>query len=43
VPVGMGAENTVPTRLRSLDCPVHSESLYWLCYPGPQQSTGKEL
>ena len=43
VPVWMDAEHTVPTRLRSLDCPARSKSLYRLCYPGPQQSTAVEL
>jgi len=28
-------ENLAPTGVRSLDCPAHSESLYWLCHPGP--------
>ena len=33
-PVWMGAENLVPTGIRSQDSPAHSKSLYWLCYPG---------
>jgi hypothetical protein len=32
--VWMGAENLAPTRIRSPDRPVHSESLYRLHYPG---------
>ena len=31
----MGAENLAPTRIRSLDSPARSESLYRLSYPGP--------
>jgi len=34
-PVWMGAENLASTRIQSLDHPVHSESLYWPCYPSP--------
>jgi len=34
-PVWTGAENLVPTGIRSLDCPVRSQSLYRLSYPGP--------
>jgi hypothetical protein len=34
--VWMGAENLVPTRVSSLDCPVRSKSLYQLSYTGPQ-------
>jgi hypothetical protein len=32
-PVWTGTENLVPTGIRSPDCPAHSWSLYWLCYP----------
>jgi hypothetical protein len=32
--VWMGVENLAPTGVRSPDHPAHSESLYWLCYPG---------
>ena len=31
----MGVENLSRNRIRSWDCPAHSESLYWLCYPSP--------
>ena len=31
----MGAENLAPNGIRSLDRPVHSESLYRLSYRGP--------
>ena len=34
-PVWTGAENLDPTRIRFLDRPVRSESLYRLSYPGP--------
>jgi hypothetical protein len=37
-PVWTGAENLAPTRISSLDCPAHSESLYSLSYPGPLSS-----
>ena len=33
--VSVGAENLAPTGIRSPDRPAHSESLYWLSYPGP--------
>jgi hypothetical protein len=32
-PVWTGAENLAPTRSRSPDCPVRSQSLYRLRYP----------
>jgi len=32
-PVWTGAENLAPTRMRCLDCPVRSQSLYRLRYP----------
>ena len=35
-PVCTGAENLVPTGIRSPDCPAHSESLYQLSYTGPE-------
>jgi len=35
VPVWMGAENLVPTGIRSPDRPARSESLYRLSYPSP--------
>jgi hypothetical protein len=31
-PVWTGAENLAPTRIRSPDCPAHSQSLYQLRY-----------
>ena len=34
-PVWIGAENLVPTGIRSPDLPARSESLYRLRYPGP--------
>ena len=34
-PVWTGAENLAPTGIRSPDRPAHSQSLYWLRYPGP--------
>ena len=34
-PVWTGAENLVPTGIRSPDRPARSESLYRLRYPGP--------
>jgi len=34
-PVWAGAENLVPTGIRSPDCPARSKSLYRLRYPGP--------
>jgi len=34
-PVWTGAENLVPTGIRSPDRPARSESLYRLSYPGP--------
>ena len=33
--VWTGVENPAPTGIRSPDCPVRSESLYRLSYPGP--------
>ena len=36
-PVWMGAENLVPSGIRSLDRPAHSRSLYQPRYPGPTQ------
>jgi len=33
-PVWTGAENLVPTGIRSPDCPARSESLYSRKYPG---------
>jgi hypothetical protein len=38
-PVWTGAENLTPTRVRSLDRPAHSKSLYQLSYSG-QTSVG---
>jgi len=32
-PVWTGVENLASTRIRSLDCPAHSQSLYQLHYP----------
>ena len=32
-PVWTGVENLTPTRIRSLDRPARSQSLYWLSYP----------
>ena len=32
-----GCENLTSNGIRSPDCPVHSESLYRLRYPDPQQ------
>jgi hypothetical protein len=34
-PVWMGVTNLAPTGIQSIDHPVYSKSLYWLCYPGP--------
>jgi hypothetical protein len=34
-PVWTCVKNLAPTRIRSPDCPAHSQSLYWLSYPGP--------
>jgi hypothetical protein len=34
-PIWTGAENLVPTGIRSPDHPAHSELLYQLCYLGP--------
>ena len=34
-PVWTDAANIAPTWIWFPDCPVRSESLYWLCYPGP--------
>ena len=34
-PVWKDGENHTPTGTRSPDRPAHSESLYWLSYPGP--------
>ena len=39
-PVWTGAENLVPTGIRSPDRPASSESLYRLSYPGPHVSFG---
>jgi hypothetical protein len=36
-PVWIGAENLAPTRIRSLDLPALSESLYRLHYPSPYE------
>ena len=33
-PVWTGVENLAPTGIQTPDCPAHSESLYWLHYPG---------
>ena len=37
-PVWTGAENLTPTRIRSLDRPVRSQSLYRLRYPAHKMS-----
>jgi hypothetical protein len=34
-PVWTGAENLIPTGIRSLYCPARIESLYRLSYPSP--------
>ena len=36
-PVWTGAENLVPTGIRSLDRPARSQSLYGLLYPAHQE------
>jgi hypothetical protein len=38
--VWMGAENVLPTGIRSPDRPALSESLYRLSYPGPLKNLG---
>jgi hypothetical protein len=40
-PVWMGAENLVPTAIRSPDLPARNKSLYRLCYPGPCEYINK--
>jgi hypothetical protein len=37
-PVWTGAENLIPTGIRSADCPAHKGSLYRLRYPGPHRA-----
>jgi hypothetical protein len=37
-PVWTSAENLTPNGIRSPDRPAHSESLYWLRYPGLQNT-----
>ena len=41
--VWAGAENLVPTGIRSLDRPASSESLYRLSYPGPYLKVKPEV